>query len=104
MQKVIASIAALLFFVDPSAAASVAEDDYVACVVGKAVVSMYNNKIVNEAEALARSACASLDPGPSEENEVFAEDFIYHLLWDISESSMLPPQPDMSPLELGTGG
>jgi len=86
-------LAVLLFSLSPAIAGAADEDAYVACVVGNAVVALHNGQLVDDAQASAAKKCEPLYPyGPGDEEEGMA-DFLYHLIWDISASSMLPPQP-----------
>lgn len=104
MQKAFA-VLLLVFGGLPAAVAGQPEDDaYVACVVGRSVVGLSKGMLVDDAMAAADKLCEPLYPLKAGDEEDGMSDFLYHLIWDISESSMLPAQPvDNTPMDIGVG-
>ena len=102
MQKIIA-VLLLLIGTAPALAGEPEVDTYVACVVGNSVVGMNDGLKVEDARAKANVMCEPLYPLTAADEEDGLSDFLYHLIWDISESSMLPPQPDNTPMDIEMG-
>lgn len=102
MQKIIA-VLLLLIGTAPALAGEPEVDTYVACVVGNSVVGMNDGLKVEDARAKANVMCEPLYPLTAADEQDGLSDFLYHLIWDISESSMLPPQPDNTPMDIEMG-
>lgn len=103
MHKIAFAVLLLMLGIFPALAGEPKEDAYIACIVGNAVVGMNDGMTVNDAQERAANLCDSLYPYKPGDEEDGLADFLYHLLWDISESSMLPPQPDNAPMDIGVG-